>query len=296
MSYPILQISADWREDTEQLGSKSKFWFRRDNSNEFWLFKEARLSDGVVVGEDWAEKIAAEIAALLDIPAATVELAEFQGKRGSASLNFVNRSAGEALLHGNEILFAWTHGAYEKTKIQKQSDHTLKNIFVAVSKTFLERAPEMLTQLASYVVLDALIGNTDRHHENWGLLAKVEGELRLEVAPSFDHASSLGRELHDERRTKIMAENRILQYVRHARGGVYLSSTDRRGTNPLALAEHGAKVYGALFEPVLAKLRLITPEQLAQIVENTPISHMSATTKQFTILFLNSTLSELQKL
>ena len=70
MHYPILQILADWREDTEQLGSKSKFWFRRDNSDEFWLFKEARYSNGIVVGEDWAEKIAAEIAVLLGIPAA----------------------------------------------------------------------------------------------------------------------------------------------------------------------------------------------------------------------------------
>lgn len=31
----------------------------------------------------------------------------------------------------------------------------------------------VLTQLASYLVLDALVCNVDRHHENWGLLWQV---------------------------------------------------------------------------------------------------------------------------
>ncbi len=72
-------------------------------------------------------------------------------------------------------------------------------------------------QLASYLVLDALIGNTDRHHENWGFLGQVLVNIdevseaaRLvkqggyDIAPSFDHASSLGRELPDEKRIDIL--------------------------------------------------------------------------------------------
>ena len=46
---------------------------------------------------------------------------------------------------------------------------------------------------AGYLVLDAVIGNTDRHHENWGLLLRrTETGWKGQVAPSFDHASSLG--------------------------------------------------------------------------------------------------------
>ena len=33
-----------------------------------------------------------------------------------------------------------------------------------------EHAEKAKSRLAEYVVLDALIGNTDRHHENWGIL------------------------------------------------------------------------------------------------------------------------------
>lgn len=53
---PIISIPADAREDTEQLGSKPKFWVLL--GDERWLFKEARPA----TGEDWAEKVAAEIA------------------------------------------------------------------------------------------------------------------------------------------------------------------------------------------------------------------------------------------
>jgi hypothetical protein len=49
---------------------------------------------------------------------------------------------------------------------------------------------------AGYLLLDALIGNTDRHQENWAVIAN--GGRRL--APTFDHASSLGFQLDDERR------------------------------------------------------------------------------------------------
>ena len=65
------------------------------------------------------------------------------------------------------------------------------------------------TLIADYMVLDALIGNTDRHHENWGILrTRVDGQWEDKVAPSFDHASLLGRELQDVRREKLLVENR----------------------------------------------------------------------------------------
>jgi len=68
--YPILTVRPEDLISDETLGSKTKFWFRRDGKR--WLFKEAREG----TGEDWAEKIAAEVAHKVGISAATVELAE----------------------------------------------------------------------------------------------------------------------------------------------------------------------------------------------------------------------------
>src|SRR6266581_3390089 len=66
MSYPILSVRSEEIVDVEQLGSKPKFWFRQDD--QLWLFKEARAN----TGEDWAEKVAAEIAKLVGMPAARI--------------------------------------------------------------------------------------------------------------------------------------------------------------------------------------------------------------------------------
>ncbi|MBX7246194.1 MAG: hypothetical protein K1X53_11910, partial [Candidatus Sumerlaeaceae bacterium] len=119
-TYPIFQFDAVDLERDETLGNKVKYWFRR--GDERWLYKEGREN----TGEDWSEKLGSEIASLLDIPAARVELAEYAGKRGCASLSFVNPKEGALLIHGNEVLAGQVLG-YDKDKVFHQSDHTLDN-------------------------------------------------------------------------------------------------------------------------------------------------------------------------
>lgn len=45
-----------------------------------------------------------------------------------------------------------------------------------------------------YLVFDCLIGNTDRHHENWGII--VNGHTK--IAPTFDHASGLASKVSEQ--------------------------------------------------------------------------------------------------
>ena len=76
-----------------------------------------------------------------------------------------------------------------------------------VERVFTEDATKLdaKSRIAEYLVLDAVIGNTDRHHENWGILRQRRGNVWYGfVAPSFDHASSLGRELLDSRRDRLL--------------------------------------------------------------------------------------------
>ena len=148
--YPILPVRPEDVIGDEALGSKTKFWFRREGRR--WLFKEAREG----TGEDWAEKVAAEVAHLVGIQAATVELAEFEGRPGCASLSFVDRDAGEGLIHGNEILAGMVLG-YDRAKTFHQSDHTRENIQAAIRKLFPKKTMHdvILTVLAGYMVLDA---------------------------------------------------------------------------------------------------------------------------------------------
>lgn len=278
MSYPIVTIPPDAREDTEQLGSKPKFWVLLPDGR--WLFKEARPN----TGEDWAEKAAAEVARAIGIHAATVELASFAERRGCISRNFVDVEAGQALVHGNEILGMRVTG-YDKGKTFRQSDHTLENIDSAIRSLFdEEHADGILTELAGYMVFDALIGNTDRHHENWGLLLQVQSAARaltLSVAPSFDHASSLGRELLDERRAELLAADRVGWYVGKGRGGIFRGPEERHGENPLRFVQLAARAYSSFFRPSLERVAALSPDEVHQIIESIPGDRASRPAKQF---------------
>ena len=70
--------------ELEPLGTKPKFWFR-DEAGDLCLFKEARPN----TGEDWAEKIACELAQLLGLPHAEYNLAEWHGRAGVFCQSFV---------------------------------------------------------------------------------------------------------------------------------------------------------------------------------------------------------------
>lgn len=286
--FPILTIVSDQFADVEQLGSKEKFWFWLKGQK--WLFKEARLINSPQgtepTGEDWAEKIAAEIARVLAIPAATVELADFEGRWGSASLNFT--TAAQQLMHGNEVMAGYLDN-YDPEVRFKQTSHTVENIITAIRKMF-PKANEhrsVLRQLASYMVLDALIGNTDRHHENWGLLWQVQVEIdevseraRLQklydLAPSYDHASSLGRELLDAKRAQILAGKRVEAYMNKGSGGIYLTEGEK-GANPLALVESIAVQHADFFMPTLDALRKVPLMRLTEFLDRLPRERVSET-------------------
>lgn len=292
--YKILELKSDSPEVIEQLGSKRKFWFRLPDDNQPWLFKYTREN----TGEDWSEKIASELARLLKIPAAQVELATFMGKRGCASRSFVETKKGFELIHGSEVLAGRVLG-YEKSKQWGQSDHCINNIITAVEQVFPEqKRAEQLRALASYIVLDALICNTDRHHDNWGLLRGLskQGKTMHSIAPSFDHASSLGRELRDERRKRILLEpNGIERYVLHGRGGIYWDVADTKGDNPLLLAQKTAKSFPKYFTHCLQNIRHTSEEEMLGIVERIPVIWMDAVAKKFCCCMLTTTKNRLNE-
>jgi hypothetical protein len=82
------------------------------------------------------------------------------------------------------------------------------------------------------------------------------------IAPSFDHASSLGRELRDDRRKAMLDRNAVERYILRGRGGIYWEDTDAKGENPLLLAVKAAETYPNYFQPWFQKLDNLQYEDL----------------------------------
>lgn len=295
--YPVTDVEPEWVLQPEALGSKEKFWFRRNDEEPEWLFKFARPA----TGEHWAEKIAAEVAASLDILHARVELTEFGGVRGSASESFAQ--GGRELFHGNQILAGKVLGYDPLKKKFQQSDHNLTNVFAAMDRLYLvpETAREAKAQFTEYLVLDALVGNTDRHHENWGILRKRLGKIWTgRLAPTFDHASSLGRELLDSGgskcRQRLLSVNCVGDYAEKSRGGIYWEPTDKHGLSPLELVRRAAALYPDLFRPALERLRDFDRQRAQAIVDHVPADWMTPLQRKFAIELMCYNLTELQKI
>lgn len=295
VAYPIIEIQPDWVLEPEAMGSKDKFWFR-DGGGPDWLFKFPQPN----TGQHWSEKIAAEVADHLDILHARVELALFQQVRGSATESFARD--GRELYHGNQILAGHVLG-YDPSQRFRQSEHTLANIFLALERAFVtaDVAKRAKEQLADYLVLDALIGNTDRHHENWGILRKrTESGWLGWMAPTFDHASSLGRELLDDSagkcRRRLLAEGRLAHYAEKAPGAIFWQATDRHGTSPLELVRRAKALHPELFGPALKRLAKLDRTALQGIVQRVPMAWMTELARDFAVELMCYTLEQLRKI
>ena len=277
--YPIIEVQREWVLDQEPLGGKAKFWFRLPEGPESYLFKYPREN----TGEHWAEVIAGQVARLLKIPHVPVGLATFQETHGTASESFIK--PGQQLFHGNQILVLHLEN-YGLASGFGQSKHTLKNIWLALERVFEEPLPQKRT-FTEFLVLDAVIGNTDRHHENWGVIKQREGNHWVgHLAPSFDHASSLGRELRDNRREGLLANNRIGSYSEKGNGGIYWAESDRKAPSPLELVRLVYSECPSLLTPALSKLESLNEEALSDIVGRIPPDWMTQPERRFAIELL----------
>jgi hypothetical protein len=192
------------------------------------------------------------------------------------------RSEGEVLVHGNEIIAGRVLG-YDLHKRRHTSDHTFERIRQAILEVCGGRCKEDLGQFAGYLVFDALIGNTDRHHENWALLRREAGPSQHRLAPSFDHASSLGREMRDERRILLLKEKRIPDYLRKGWGAIYLETLGESAVSPLELVNRLASKFPELFGPWLKRVENVTDEQIICIVERFPAGWVSPVQREFAV-------------
>lgn len=295
--YPIIEVRPEWLQDPdsmnfEHMGSKPKFWYRSEDSDTNWLFKYPREN----TGEHWAEKIAAEVSGSLGVFHAKVELATYKGDRGAVTESFSRR--GRELLHGNNML-AILMSDYDAYQRFGQSHHTLTNIWMTLD-SFLEKSKrvEVARQnFASYLILDALIGNTDRHHENWGVHIRLtRGSWTSSLVPSFDHASSLGRELTDTRREHLMSENSVGRYSERGRGGIYWSEDEGHGPSPLDLVRRAVRIYPTHFSPALLRLQRLNDNLIEEIVRRVPMDWMSESARKFATELMLYNLSELRKI
>jgi hypothetical protein len=186
-----------------------------------------------------------------------------------------------------------------------QKDHTIGRIFEAIKHTYAkpEAGKKYADQMAGYLVLDALICNVDRHHENWGILRKSTPEGRRgRLAPSYDHASSLGRELRDtdsrNNRERYLRELGVAKYIERGHGPIFVEGTGRHGPSPLRLVQRCLEIDGlaAHFKRGLEKLSHLREGSFQPIIDRVPEGWMTPLAREFTHSLLLESFAQLKNL
>lgn len=301
--FRIIKVAEDAPHASEQMGTKPKFWFLKDRTN--FLFKEGRPG----TGEDWAEKVAEQLAALLKMPHAEYELAVFGDKRGTVSRSFLPKGA--SFSPGNELLGLFEE-SYETGRVYyRRSQHTLEKVtsvidlrsenvpvvHLPVGFSGFEGVASSIDVFVGYLMLDCWIGNTDRHDENWGwvLVPSPSNGVRLHLVPTFDHASSLGsHELDADKSDRLATKDKrrsVMRYVQKARSAIYLKESDSKPLTTLEAFRLAGTDNPTAGKAWLRKLSDVSLEAVYNILSRVPRDRMTATSVEFAakLLELNRT-------
>lgn len=201
----VLNINKEQKDSLEPLGTKEKFWFLHESINN--LFKVGRSN----TGEDWVEVVVSEMCSIIDIPHAQYSFAKYKDLNGTVTPSFVPE--GGRLIHGNELLvraYKAIDIEYNEGTFYKLREYNLKVIHAVLKNKDISPAFDVVKydnfetafdMFIGYLVLDCLVSNQDRHHENWGLIVY---DKMVFLAPTYDHASGLGSKEHDLKKEKRM--------------------------------------------------------------------------------------------
>lgn len=284
MTFPVITVLPDSSTQLEQLGTKAKFWYQFD-ADQKALFKEGRPG----TGENWAEKVCCELARALGLPHAEYDLGLWRGKKGVISPSLVPKNG--RLILGNELL-AWVDKSYEAAARYKTTQHILRRVIAVLQQPSIgiptgwdcpHQVSDAVGVFAGYLLLDALVCNQDRHHENWGLIATPEHGLTL--AQTFDHASSLGRNETDEtRRSRLNTKDKgysVESYVAKARSGFFENKSSTKAMSTMDAFSECAKANADAAQYWLDRLYAINEADFSAILTQVPDDFISSEARDF---------------
>jgi hypothetical protein len=138
--------------------------------------------------EHVSENLASRIAKLLNLPCAKVDLGTRDGRIGSMSYQI--NDAHSIIIEGIGFICN-LYSDYDQDKKYSLSANQYYSIQM-VKDSLASSTINFLPPFLNMLIFDALIGNRDRHQNNWAILLKVQNDNPvIQFCPLYDNGSSL---------------------------------------------------------------------------------------------------------
>ncbi len=237
MSTKLFIINNEWNSQPwfSTGGTRAKKYLQSPDGV-FYYFKRSQYKPATETkaGKDykyefWSEIIAFELGTMLGFNVLRYDLAIDGDIMGCICETMID-SEKEELVEGVKYLQA-SNPKYDPSNKQQHSLYTFQFIEIALREAGLDNEIENILEL---IIFDCLIGNGDRHQENWAIittqnLTKEIVGLHKQLytidkifAPIYDNGSSLGRELLEERVDQyVKSDEVLLQYILNGKSEIH---------------------------------------------------------------------------
>lgn len=198
----------------ESRGASAKYWVRQPGGRSSdpaadWLFKPVIVqANGVRQMGDWTEAMGSALARALSIPAAESRIA-VRGEVEGVIVRNVNQP-GYDMVTGKLAMLDEIDVELRDSKRDRTASigHSVENVLLALNRYGPPpghdswAACSAIDVMVAYFVLDGLIGNQDRHEQNWSVLrSRLESDANADaLSATYDLKASLGFQLSDQQR------------------------------------------------------------------------------------------------
>jgi hypothetical protein len=185
----------------------------------------------------WSEVIAFKLGRILGVPVPPAFIA-YNGNTPGVLVQFFYLArwlAPVSFIHGIDLLQQFGLSVDERRGSLKENINACRLVGV----------PGWREWWARTLAFDALIGNTDRHSENWGVLVNRSdpSQPEYDLAPAFDNGTSLGFVVRDEDLRKYRDPKRLAAFVQRGKHHFGWTAPDINSAQHIALCGIYSKHY-----------------------------------------------------